>query len=275
MVAALAKVPVRIAHFRSDGIGGRGGGRRRIVLAISRALIEKFATRIIGVAPSALESGWRADWRRDPRCFIIANGIDASRLRNLSATSRSTRPTPESELVVANIGRIEPSKNRARAIRIWQELASKRPSTLYLVGELNARDRSQLVETAKVILKASRIVEVGDTSDVTSYLGRSHVLLVTSMREGLPGVVLESLAVGVPVVGSQLPGIEWIGSRAEGVTVLPLEATDQEWAHAVWTASATNSSTIRQSFDNGPFLLEKSTREFEVLWSVNQRHGSA
>jgi len=50
-------------------------------------------------------------------------------------------------------------------------------------------------------VRSNTVVDwVGETTDVTSYLIRSHALVVTSLREGLPLVAIEALASGRPVL---------------------------------------------------------------------------
>jgi glycosyltransferase involved in cell wall biosynthesis len=271
MLAALSRVPVRIAHFRSDGTGGVPSVRRSIALRVSRWLINIFATRIVGVSPSSLGIGWRKDWKSDLRCAVIPNGVDAAELRERAAENASARPAWDESLVVINVGRAEPAKNRGRAIEIWRDLASKTPSTLYLVGSLDPRDNDLALAVSASMSGSSRLVVVGESFLVPEILGRAHVLITTSMREGLPGVVLEALAVGVPVVGSDLPGTEWIASQIDGTTVLSLSENDDEWASALIAAAHASRNEIRSSFDRGPFTIDNVVPIFEDLWDLSDR----
>jgi len=273
-VAALLGVPVRVAHFRSDGVGGRKSILRSLRLVVSRALVALCATKIIGVSPGALSRGWRRGWAKDPRCSVIPNGMDARLLRERARGGIARRPDMEDRFVVANIGRAEPSKNRARAIRIWAELASARTSTLVLVGPMNELDRPHIDAARARILPSSEIVETGESTDVPGHLGMAHVLLVTSLREGLPGVVLESLAVGVPVVSSRLPGTTWIAEQLEGIAVCGLEEDDEVWVRALEeVVVSADSHAIRASFDSGPFTLEGAVPAFAALWKLDEVGG--
>lgn len=268
LAAALAGVPVRIAHFRSDGVGGKRGASKRLMLGLSRQLVDTFATRIIGVAPSALEKGWNPRWPSDSRCQVFPNGIDEASLRRRAEHGLAGRPELKDRLIVVNVGRVEPSKNRGRAIRIWERIARDNPSTLYLVGQVNAADKKLIESARRTVHSQSEIVEVGDTVDVPLYLGGAHALLVTSTREGLPGVVLEALALGVPVVGSNLPGTEWIRDHVDGVATLSLNQPDDDWVRAVYSAARLSRRRIVSSFDQGPFTLDNVMPSFERLWEL-------
>jgi len=126
---------------------------------------------------------------------------------------------------------------------------------------------------AERVLPASRIVETGDSRDVPLNLGSAHVLLVTSTREGLPGVVLESLAIGVPVVASELPGTEWIASEVtSGVTLCDLGDVDSRWVRALLDAAdQSDRADIQSRFDEAPFTIGKVVPMFEHLWRFKVR----
>lgn len=273
LCAKLAGIPTRIAHFRSDAVGGRSSRIRRMKLSASRWLVDQLATTIVGVSPGALATGWKSDWTTDDRCLIVQNGVDAGALRVSSSDGNALRPSVSERIVVANIGRVEPSKNRGRAVEIWQDLAKSHPTQLLLVGEVNDADR-KLVSAWRASPESpvggSEISEVGESDNVPSYLSRAHVLLVTSLREGLPGVVLESLAVGTPVVGSDLPGTAWISSLNEGVTICALSDPNAVWVDAIRAAADADRDKIVASFDNGPFILERVVPEFRKLWMLNE-----
>lgn len=268
LVAALAGVPIRIAHFRSDAVGGKPRAAKSLYLAVSRRLVNVFANNIVGVSPGSLERGWCANWQADPRCQVIPNGFDADRLRTLAKTGMTSRRPDRDRVVVSNIGRVDPAKNRGRAIQIWHSLAAYRVSDLFLVGELNPTDRECI--TFQEAPNGSRIIEIGDTRDVPRYLGESDVLLVTSTREGLPGVVLEALAVGTPVVSSTLPGSEWIASLLPGITLCSLDDDNSTWTTAIEAAARLDRNDIMAGFDDGPFTLTKVMPRFENLWRLNE-----
>jgi len=62
-------------------------------------------------------------------------------------------------------------------------------------------------------------------ADVRPLIADAHVLVHPSMSEGLPGAVLEALAVGRPVIASDIPGSRLaVDERVNGVLVRPGDA---------------------------------------------------
>ncbi|WP_226532014.1 glycosyltransferase [Microbacterium paraoxydans] len=262
---------VRIAHSRSDGVGGRSTPLKRTYLALSRALVRVFATDIVGVSPSALEGSGllRGKWRT--RATVIPNGLDAAALRLRAEQGRGDREEAEGTLVVASVARAEPAKNRMRAIRVWSELARGTTTTLRLIGGLHPSEREEADRVAlfdHVAATGSRIEFVGETVQVAEEIGASDVLLVTSMREGLPGVVLESLACGTPVVSTDLPGVQWIAGQVAGVSMLSLDAKDRAWAAAL-EAAPRDRDAIARSFADSRFQLDTATAAHLALWRMS------
>lgn len=263
LAAWIARVPTRIVHFRSDGVTGRSYWLKSVYLWASAQVVRALATRIVGVSPSSLSMGWRADWREDRRCQVIPNGIDVERLRSIA----TEQPVP-GVIRVSNVGRIDPVKNRGRALAVWLKVAARTPAELMFVGDLNQLDAAA-VDRANVSLPpGSTIVQRGYSPQPAIEMGASDVVLVTSTLEGLPGVVLESLALGVPVVASDLPGVRWIQESVDGIIALPLSDADDLWADAVIRAAQHDRGAIRSSFDQSEFGIDVAMERFHELWGI-------
>jgi hypothetical protein len=73
------------------------------------------------------------------------------------------------------------------------------------------------------------------------------------------------------VVASDLAGIKEIAARSEGVTPVSLDCTDEVWADALVRARRFDRARIRESFEKGPFLFERSFEASIDLWFPNGR----
>lgn len=261
-IARIAGVPTRIANFRSDLVGGRARVAKSLYIALSRALIRLFATDLIGVSPGALR-GWSRRWQADRRCIVIPNGVVVSKL--LESAGRAD-PRRDWRTTVVSVGRDEQAKNRMRSIEVWSALAAETPSRLFLVGSLSEDERSA-GEAAGRTHSSSEVVLTGRIEDVAPVIAQADVLLLTSQREGLPGVVLEALALGTPVVATALPGVRWIAEHVPGVVMLELDQPDEAWANAIRRATQLDREEIRRAFDVGPFTVESSLTLFQEIWT--------
>lgn len=119
------------------------------------------------------------------------------------------------------IGRLVPVKNVALAIDIVRALP--RDNTVLNVvlnvigdGPLEAQLKihaAELADTGKIIFH-------GYSSDIASALSSADFLLITSVSEGIPTVMLEALLLGVPVISVELPGVQEIAEMLPAESIV-------------------------------------------------------
>jgi glycosyltransferase involved in cell wall biosynthesis len=116
-----------------------------------------------------------------------------------------------------------------------------------------------------------RVIALGVRDDVPRLLAAADVLLLPSLREGLPGVVLEACAAGLPVLASDLPGVREIASRLPLVEYLPLTEPDHEWARAALALPAQAArlnlrEAAAERFRASAFHIDRSVEAHRALW---------
>jgi glycosyltransferase involved in cell wall biosynthesis len=271
VVLALARavaVPVRVAHFRSMGDGVAPTAARRAWTALLRALLDASATHILAVSRGAMAFGWREGWERDRRCAVVYNGIDAAPYRDLqdrNAVLREFGLPPDARLVV-HVGRIDPAKNHALLLRIFERVAAEEPAArLVLVGRggnaLEAALRSDIAATGL----GDRVVFAGLREDVPRVLCAADLMIFPSIREGLPGAVLEACAAGVPVIATNLPGVVEIAVHFPSVTPLPLSAPVERWAEESLTILRGYAPAV-VPIEATPFSLASCVERLAHVW---------
>ncbi|MBS0255713.1 MAG: glycosyltransferase [Proteobacteria bacterium] len=109
------------------------------------------------------------------------------------------RGTAEDPPLVLAIGRLEPQKHMALALRTFAELRRQRPARLVVLGE--GPERPTLEALARRLGIAGD-VDMPGFADPAPYLARASALLMSSRYEGYPAVVVEALAADVPVVST-------------------------------------------------------------------------
>ena len=106
------------------------------------------------------------------------------------------------------VGRLSPEKGQAGLLEAFASVRTKHPeASLVLAGD--GPDRSNLEETAKELGIGDAVTFVGRLTEeeAMAEIARSDALVLPSFMEGLPIVLMEAMAIGVPVVASRIAGI--------------------------------------------------------------------
>lgn len=202
----LASLPMNIgvlstSHTTSDpNVGWLGrlldrmlGYRNDAMICVSEA-VRQYRRDETGVTPE--------------KFFLIENGIDLCRFeKNVSTEEMRHRLGLAREgFWIAIIGRLIPLKGHRNLIRALSLLSEKLPALgIVVVGE--GETETALKRQAEKAGLSGRVVFLGLRRDVPDILQAVDVLAIPSSREGLPIVLLEAMAAGLPVVASKVGGM--------------------------------------------------------------------
>jgi glycosyltransferase involved in cell wall biosynthesis len=114
---------------------------------------------------------------------------------------------PDAVPVILAAGRLTEQKDFSTLIRAFALVHAQRPVRLVILGE--GRLRPDLLKLATELGVQADVDMPGFVSNPFQYMARSSLLVLSSLYEGLPGVVIQALACGCPVVSTDCPG----GSR--------------------------------------------------------------
>jgi len=157
-----------------------------------------------GVRRFSIEQG-----RLDPdRLVVIPNGVDLARFDHASPVDRSSIGVPTDAVLTLYVGRLDPQKGLDTLLKAAAGVARVRPDWhLALAGDGPLRP-DLMAQAARLLDLAGRVHWLGRRDDVPSLLGSADLLVLPSLWEGMPNVVLEAMAAGVPVVATRVEGTE-------------------------------------------------------------------
>ncbi len=155
---------------------------------------------------------------------VIPNGIDLSRLPPFNvdrAAARAAVGLAPGRRLVAQIGRLTTQKDYPTFLRAAALMAEERPDVDFLVVGEGAL-RQELERLAASLGIGPRVRFLGLRHDVPALLAAVDVLVLASIFEGFPNVVLEAMASGAVAVATDVDGArELIASGEHGLLVPP------------------------------------------------------
>ena len=131
-------------------------------------------------------------------------------------------PSPP-RIIVAAAGRLSPEKGFEVFVEAAAQATAKRPEAGFVLfgdGPL----REQLTNAVRARGLQDRFILAGFRADLADLLPQVDVQVLSSYAEGLPVILLEAMAAGVPVVATRVGGVPEV--VADGVHGLLVDAGD-------------------------------------------------
>jgi glycosyltransferase involved in cell wall biosynthesis len=187
-------------RFPGDGEGGTGLGMgRRMWMRFFQGL-GTIAYASAGPIISLYDGNQKRqieDGAEPARTRVIPNGVDIDRFRALR-TLRPSNPPP----VIGFIGRVVPIKDVKTFIQAMKAIVAERPEVEGWIVGPTSEDAGYAAECRQLVasLGLSRNIKFLGFQPPEEILPRLGLLVLTSISEALPLVVLEAFASGLPAL---------------------------------------------------------------------------
>lgn len=153
------------------------------------------------------------------RAVILPNSLNPEFIRQ--------RFGGEREKKIVSVGRMDANKNHTMQLRAFAALQDKYPDyelVIYGDGEL----RTSIEETARELGIADKVFLPGIVPDVAAHIERASLFLLTSYSEGVSNALIEALALGLPVIATDVPSGGTEELMTDGENGLVIAAGDLE-----------------------------------------------
>lgn len=162
------------------------------------------------------------------RVRVVPNGVDVRRFRPHDASAlRGELGIPPDSPVIGMFASFKSQKNHQMYVRVACRVSRRFPEARFLFvghnpsGDPVARaNRARTLEAIEQAGIADRCIHLLDRPDIEDLYCLCDLTVLTSVREGTPNVVLESMASGVPVIATDVADNARIIGCAGGVVPL-------------------------------------------------------
>lgn len=151
---------------------------------------------------------------------VIPNGVDLQRFRPVENEDEKASLRKQLSLnlrskIILAVGPVTPRKGSDALVRAFAAICANHPDAcLVLVGPRHDLARKNLdsfrrqVQQVIASVKAQeRVIFTGPVGNVQAYLKAADLLVFPSRREGMPNVVPEAMACGLPVIMTPFIGL--------------------------------------------------------------------
>jgi glycosyltransferase involved in cell wall biosynthesis len=132
---------------------------------------------------------------------LIANGVDLSELD--AATQRPPHKAENAPHTVGYVGQLIPRKGLRTLLHAIAKLVT-RGVELVIVGE--GPQRAELESLSTELGIAPRVRFLGFRDDRVTIMQGFDLFVLPSELEGIPRCLMESMALGIPIIGTDIPG---------------------------------------------------------------------
>lgn len=221
-VGSISGVPIRVSSQRAS-LREAPTWLRRIDAAVANSSCVHMMT---AVSDATRRFCIEEEGIRPEKLLTIRNGINPQPW--LPADSPDQRRDRRRELgigadagVVTTISRLHPQKGHRFLLDAAENILALNPACRFLiVGDGESRGEIEAAVRARGLQAAIHLL--GVRSDIPQLLWLSDVFVLPSLWEGLPNVLLEAMAAGIPVVATDVDGVsEIVDDGKTGILIPP------------------------------------------------------
>jgi len=220
IAAMITKTPVVMVHVH--GLGRTRNFKRKF----ANLLLFRNITRIIAVANSVKEDVLRSNWSlSSEKLSVLENSVDYQRFADASISKEDAKRMlgfPSDAFVFGTVGRLSPNKGQIYLIKAFVKVKQMIPTAhLMFVGD--GPLRQDLEKDAAEIGLFDSIHFLGRKDNIVEIYRSIDIFVLPSIgSEGMPRVILEAMAAGVPCIGTKVGGTpEVICNNDTGYVVEP------------------------------------------------------
>lgn len=218
-MAALFRVPVRFNHDHALDVVRYREYRQ------PRLLSNRLSHHTIAVSSSVSTFLCQEEKMPADKITVINNSVDFSRFSRRNEPNEQERvrrnwDLPADAFVIGGVGRLGYQKNFPLFLEVAAEVCAQFSQAIFVIaGE--GPDQASLEEKSRDLGIASRVRFLGFVKEMPEFYQCLDLLLLTSHFEGTPLTILEAMAMGVPVVASQVDGVGEVLEEGKNAILVP------------------------------------------------------
>lgn len=145
------------------------------------------------------------------KCSVVYNGVNTNIFKNnnISNSLKKEFNLSLNSKIIMYVGRLSSEKNVKGIIDVFSQISGD--NLLVIVG--SGPEYDFLLNYSKKINRDNSIIFLGSRSDIHDLLNMANIVVLNSLTEGLPTILLEAMATEKIVISSDCGGVSEILSK--------------------------------------------------------------
>jgi glycosyltransferase involved in cell wall biosynthesis len=230
----LAKTPIIVHTPHGHIFWGYFNSWKTCVFVFLERLTARITDRIITLTEQERKDHLQFAVAPEEKFAVIHSGVDLRNFLDVSVDPADVKEKlgiPQDSFVVGTVGRLTPVKGQKYLIEAAAKIVQQEPKAMFVFlgdGELLAG----FTETASVPGIKDHLKFLGWRPDVADVMSTFDVFVLPSLNEGMGKVLVEAMAMGKPIIASDVGGIQDLVAHGENGLLVP-PANGETLANAI------------------------------------------
>lgn len=266
--AKRAQVPIRIIHSHNTNVQQKLRLIHKFSEKYNRKHIDNYATHLFACSDEA------GEWMFGDKHFtVLKNGIDISKYKYSDKKRENCRSylKIKNQKLIGCVGRLDPQKNPLFTLKIMEAVKEIDSDTAFVFvgdGEL----KGALSAEIKKLQLDSCVYLIGNRNDVNEWYSAFDCLLMPSLFEGFPFVLVEAQAAGLPCVVSS--SVSEDTNLTGLVEFVGLDDSVETWASTILNACEKGrKDTTKELIDAGYSIENTANYVSDIIENSLKKNG--
>lgn len=230
LAAKLARIPIVVHTPHGHVFFGYFGPLKTKIFIILERLVSRITDRIIALTNKEKEDYIKFRIANEDKFDVIYSGIELDKFKELSEDKKQNLVKefgiPEKSLIIGTVGRLVPVKGHEFLIKAAKYIISKYPEAFFVFtgdGPLEQNLKRQALELGI----NNNIIFLGWRSDAARIISVYDIFALPSLNEGMGRVLAEAMALGKPIVASNVGGIPDLVTHGKNGFLVPVRNSEK------------------------------------------------
>ena len=213
IAARIAGVPVIVHGLHGSTFEAFDSGLLNWLLFLFEGLTGRFTDAYISVSRMLSEKYIERGIGKKENYHTVYSGMELEAFYGARGKINCRKKQRElgigvEDFVIGNVARLETRKGHKFLIDAFEKVIEERkdcPLKLLIIGE--GEERRNLENYVKEANLKKKVIFTGYREDVEELMALMDIFVLTSLREGLPRVLVQAAAVGIPSVAFNVDGV--------------------------------------------------------------------